>query len=360
MLASELNAILAPFAGLANKHALSNVYRALYITPEHIRGCAPWGVLEAAAELGVSAPFWIDAAHFIAVARSLPEDHVELELKGGGLAWACGMSDGKLALLGELKFPETSWKPLGATDLWEPPKSFLEALQLGSISCGAMSMASAGVYGTVIDNTDATMCITSSDNVTVALCEACEANPQFPESTVLIPDALELLVAILKTKSKGPARMDIAEKTIFVGIGPYKLMLKPASKLKHNLRRLIDNFSAHETVVEIPRERLAAFIRQAAALAEAKQHTYVTLRVVDGAMSLSFAEGAASSDEYYLAEALAGIPALPEIKLDAGRVARVLAHADKIVLDHIDRGVLVFRGENPVFEYMISGSQQKA
>lgn len=360
MLASELTAILAPFAQLANRHALSNVYRALYITPDKVRGCAPWGILEADAELGVSAPFWIDAAHFIAVVRSLPEDDVQLELKGGGLVWSCGMADGKLALLGDMKFPEVSWKPLSAANLWEPPKSFLAALQLGALSCGAMSMASAGVYGVIINNTDAMMTVESSDNVTIALCEACETIDAFPEKTVLVPDALNLMIAILKTKSKESARVEIMEKALYVGIGGYKLMLRPAPSLKHDLRALIDNFSAHETVVEIPRERIAAFIKRASALAEAKQHTYVILRVVEGALSLSFSEGTATSDEYYLADALEGIPEMPEIKLDAARVARVLAHADKIALDHIERGVLVFFGEDPVFQYMISGSQQKS
>jgi hypothetical protein len=41
------------------------------------------------------------------------------------------------------------------------------------------------------------------------------------------------------------------------------------------------------------------------------------------------------------------------------RVARVLAHAEKVVLDHIERGVLIFYGEDPSFSYMICGSQSK-
>lgn len=363
MLASELNAALAPFAQLANKHALSNLYCALHITPKRVRGFAPWGILEAEIPIASSfnvESFWIDAENFIAVMRSLPEDEVELEVKSSGLVWQCGLAEGKLALLGEMRPPVVDWSPLDKKGLWHPPKEFAEALQLGALSRGAMSMASAGVYGVVIDNSAADeMMILSSDNVTISACSAGPGSPLFPDRIALKPEALDLLVTILKTKSKEGPRLDLGDKAIYCGVEAYKLLLHPAPPLKHDLRALISAYAAHDTVAELPNARIGAFIKRAAALAEAKQHTYVVLRIADGALALSFAEGTASSDEYYLAKGLDGIPELPEIRLDAGRVARVLAHADQIALDHIERGVLVFFGDNPPFQYMISASQNK-
>jgi DNA polymerase III sliding clamp (beta) subunit (PCNA family) len=358
MLASKLNAILSPFAQLANKHALSNVYRALHITPKLIQGCAPWGILEASAQIGVQEEFWIDAANFIAVCKSLPEEEVELEIKGGGLAWSCGLADGKLALLGDLTFPEIDWSPL-KQKLWEPPSTFVEALQLGSLSCGPNSMASAGVYGVVIDNRNDDISVYSSDNVTVASATGSEGNPLFPDMVTLSPDALAMFISVLKTRAVKPAKVDLAEKTIYSQAGAFKLMLRPAPALKHDLRALSAAYASRDVVADIPRERIGAFIKRASALAETRQHTYVILRVAEGALSLSFAEGAAASDEYYMVDGLEIGSDLPDIKLDAMRVARVLAHAEKVVLDHIERGVLIFYGEDPSFSYMICGSQSK-
>jgi len=358
MKAAALSRILAPFAQLANRHALSNVYRALYVQPDKIQGCSPWGILEADVSLGIETPFWIDAANFIAVIRSLPDDDLELQIAGGGLSWSCGLADGKLALLGDLTFPETDWS-LKKSSLWEPTDLFTEALQLGSLSCGPLSMASAGVYGAVVDNRNDELLVLSSDNVTVAACGGGKTNPLFPGQLTFSPDALNLLVAILKTKAKKPVRLNLTDTAVHAFVEPYSLMLRPAAPLKHDLAQLTSAYRAKEVVAEIPRERIAAFIKRAASLSEEKQHTYVVLRVAEGALSLSFAEGTAASDEYYMVDGLEIAEDIPEIRLDAIRVARVLAYADKLALDHIERHVLVFFGTDPNFDYLVRGIQTK-
>ena len=361
MKSSDLADILSPFSQLANKHALSNIYKTLEVAPDSIRGCAPWGILTAFVDLDIAEPFWIDAASFIAVIKSLPNDDLSLSIKSGGLHWECGSAEGKLALVGKTEIPDADWAILGKR-LYNPDKAFIQALELGSLSCGPESMSSAGVYGVIIHKTDDGLFIESSDNVTMAYCDAGlhERMAEWPEKTTLKPDAMAMLVNILKQKSEKPPRLDIQEGAIYARAGAFRLLLRPSTPLKHDILALCLNYAAREAAAKVPAESLARFVRRSAALAESKQHTFVKLKATDGALALSFAEGSATTDEYYLAKDIEGIPELPEIRLDAVRMARALTQADRMALDHIENGVLVFFCEKPAFSYLICGTQEKA
>jgi hypothetical protein len=356
MIAAHLAACLAPFAQLANKHALSDVYKCIEVQPQLVRGCSQYGVLEASLSIGIPETIWIDALIFTSVLKSLPDkEEVVFVLKSGALEWECGMATGKLAIMAAQKIPLIDPASLPKDAPWTPTESFIDALELGALACGSVGMASAGVYGVVLDNR-ADFRIVSSDNVTVASCRVSDRVATFPERITLSPDAAAMLDTILNNDAK-EAKLSIGENIVYCVNKAFRLLLRPIPAVKHDLRALTDNYASADSVAEIPRERLVAFIKRSAALSENKGQTYVTLAAAEGALSLSFAEGAASSDEYYLVKDLA-VPTLPEIKLDAGRVARVLSHANEIVLDHIERKVLIFRGMNPPFLYMVAGRSE--
>jgi hypothetical protein len=357
MQSNELADILAPFAMLANKHALSAVYKTLEIGPDYIRAASPYGILEAAGELGLPETIWIDASSFIGVVKSLPKDEIKLSVKANALIWECGMAEGKLGLSPEMKIPEADFAILKKKQ-WSPPKEFVEGLALGSLSCGPQSMASAGVFGAEFIMGENGIDLVSSDSVTMSCCKIAEEMPKgWPTRITLIPDALEILVACLKQKAEAP-KLVMQDKAIYCGAGALRLMLRPAPALKQDILALCQNYAAREAASELPGSQIKAFVSRATNLAESKQHTYVSIKVVDGALILSFAEGAATSDEYCLSDDLAGFPEMPEIHLDALRMAKALSHCDKIALDHIERGVIVFFNEKPDFSYLISGKQR--
>jgi hypothetical protein len=349
---------------MANRHALSPTYKTLEISPTHIRGAAPYGILEMEASLGISETIWVDALSFCAVVKSLSAEELGLSVKAGALHWECGLADGKLALLGPTDIPKADWSIFeqAFNDIWQPPPLFATALELGALSAGPQSMASAGVFGVVIDNRPDGLAILSSDNVTISNCAGGEFHEAIPSKIVLVPEAAILLGIILGFKSnyreKEPARLDLDDKAIFCQAGPARLMLRPAPPLRHDIRLLSDGFAENKLVAPLPAGQVAAFIRRAGALAESRQNAHVKLAAASGALSLSFLEGAAASDEYYIVEGLALPADLPEIKLDAARIARVLTHANTVVLDHIQRGVLVFMGKDPEFRYMVSGVRE--
>ena len=58
--------------------------------------------------------------------------------------------------------------------------------------------------------------------------------------------------------------------------------------LKQDVDSALEAFREAEMAVELPRERVTAFIKRADALAESKRSVYVTLRVSKGQLSLSF------------------------------------------------------------------------
>ena len=354
MLSSHMALCLAPFAQMANRHAMSPVYKCIEIGPDYVRGCSQYGIMDAAIRLGIGQTIWIDAQMFVSVLKSLPADEVEFEIKGNSLEWSCGLSTGKLALLGTQQIPMLDEKLLPQGSPWAPPDSFPDALDLGALSCGSIGMASAGVYGVLLDNRG-DFSVLSSDNITVASCRVCASVPDFPERITFSPEAIAMLATVLDGKVQDVS-ISLDDRALYCVNKAFRLLIRPIPAIKHDLRDIIANFGQGDAVAALPRDRLAAFIKRALGLAENKGQSYVSLAAAEGALSMSFSEGAAASDEYYLVDGLV-VPTLPEIKLDAGRVARVLAHADELILDHMERRVLVFRGKTPPFLYMVSGMQ---
>lgn len=367
MLSSTLAAVLGPFAGLSNKHAMSNIYKTLEIGPTKIRGCSPWGILEADFESGVQETFWIDSAHFTGLVRSLPAQELTFTLAANALAWSCGSASGKLALHARMEIPSAVWPDW--SHLPQPAKDFLDCLELGALACGSQSMASAGIYGVSFDNTSNGLMLSSSDSVTMAVARVTEtAAVELPQRFVLAPDAAKLLGIVLKQKSESPAAWGFVKVRefatpgadpltgIYATSGGLRLMLKAAPNLKQDILALASAFAGHEVIATIPADRIATFVRRAGALAESRQNTFVTLSVHAGSLGLSFIEGAAVSDELFLIEGLDVPSDLPAIRLDSTKLARVLMHTDKLVLDHLERGVVVFISMSPEFSYFISGA----
>ncbi len=101
-------------------------------------------------------------------------------------------------------------------------------------------------------------------------------------------------------------------------------------------------------------ERISAFVNRAAAMSEAKRGTAVSIGAQNGRLTISFKEGTATSDEYYLIDKELEVPDLPSIAIDGSKLARAMQHIDTAVLDHMEDGVLKLRGENPDFRYIIS------
>lgn len=356
MLSSDLAAYLSPFSMLINKNALSPLYRSLELSMDTIRGCAGYGMLEITGEFCLpEKTIFVEAASFIAVINSLPGDkEVEFNLESDGvLTWECGAAKGKLALLVIKEMPRI--EPLNETAKeggWKPTAEFVQALKLGMLSCGNESLASIGMYGIVID-TQEDICVYSSDNITVSCAFVSDAAVQAPPIMTFSPDAIRLLTTILAPDEES-AFIVFSEQGIYYEDGYIRASVKQLAPIKADITSILAAYSGGETTADLPVERIQAFIKRINALAESKKSTYITLQASSGKLSMSFSDGLAATEEYYLVDNLE-VPDLPPIKLDALKLGRALAHTTSIILDHIDRKVLVLQGDDPVFQYIISG-----
>lgn len=350
LLPCDIKTFLAPFKLLANKHALSPMYKSLELSENMVRGCSNFGMLEVTMNLGIEGTMYVDASTFLAIIDSIPQDQ-ELILAddNGVLLWACGSAKGKLALAVIENMPTIARR--NKPDAWTTPAELADILELGALSCDSNTLASVGMHGVVLDNRGGALAVRTSDNITIASAELPGVSiPKAPDMVTMAPEAAALLAKVIRPGGK----LEIDDTSIYYRDDGCRLVLKQVAALKHDLAEVLGNFSEAELVAPVPRDRIMAFIKRVGALTESRKSLYVELHAQAGQLALSFAEAQAGSDEYYLIEGLK-LPAELSIKLDAGRLARALASIDEVVLDHVGKGAVVFHGKKPEFTYMVAG-----
>lgn len=350
MLSNKLAAQLKPFKLLVNKQALSPTYRSLKLSPGLITGCSNAVVLEASMDHGLEQTTYIDAAAFLSIMDSLPSQmEVTFTLANNVLEWVCGSAKGKLAAIVIEDMPCISAERVEAG--YNPTFGFIKSLRLGALSCDSNSLLSVGMFGVVIDNRGP-LTIHSSDNITVSSSIVDEGDLlDGPEIITLTPDPIELLATICMP---GRGLLTFDEKTVFYQDDLCRAMIKQVPKLKYDSLSMVQNYEQSDNIAKIPPEAINSFIKRAGALAEHKRETHIELSTSNGKLSLSFAEGVASAEEFYLVDGL-DIPEMAPVVLDAARLARALSNVSEVVLDHVSRSVLVLRGSDPDFSYLIAG-----
>lgn len=308
-------------------------------------------MLEASADLGLRETIYVDAATLIAVAESLPSDkEIKLQADEGVLNWKCGHSRGKLALAGIDSMRDMPRMQEDAE--WTPKSGFIAALNLGRLSCSSDSLASAGMYGVVVDSRGKNPIIISSDNTTVSSCEFVSKGFAAPDLVTLNPLAVALMGEVIK---QDVGKMTFADEGVHYVDDGIRCYVSQVSPLKYDLAEVRKKFRKPEMLVPLPRERVMAFTKRAAAMAESRRHVYVSLGANKGRLTMTFTEGVAQSDEWYLIDEVK-VPEMTPIKLDAMKLARALQHVDMVALDFIEREqAVLLRSDNPKFEYLMSG-----
>lgn len=358
---SDIKELLAPVKLLANKHALSAVYRTLELSHSMVRACASYGTIEIDMQLGIPTDqvYYVDAMTFLAVVDSLAaQEDLKLVRDKEALKWSCGSATGRLALAAIDQMPGIGEYPEG--DPLLIPDGLKQALELGALSCDSMSLASMGMHGVVLDTRNESfyqLDIYSSDNITVSYSSIPRSETDvWPELITLTPPAAELLAEVLN-KNGG---LMFTDTSLYYWDEGTRLRLSLAAPLKHDLAKVVSQYAETEKNVALPTDGIAAFIKRVNALAESKKDSAVTLYAMDGQLALSFSENIAASDEYFLVKDLSIPEGQLEIRLDATRLARALAHVELVALDHVERNTIVFRGGADAlvsFQYLVAGKK---
>jgi hypothetical protein len=352
MISHELKTVLNPFKFLLAPQAMNPIYRTLELQPMDdqtclVRGCVSWGVLEIATTLRLAEPSFVNRADFLAIVQSLPKAHeFNLKITNGALHWTCGRARGKLAQMAAVEMPWIDWPEA----LWPYPADLRTALDLGRLSCHTTALAATGMYGIVVDQRDGHIIVASTDNASLSIAWADGVLPGAAELSTLAPDGVELLAEIM---ADGVMGFDDKAWYYADAVTRCRIVLLPA--MKNDIRTVRKKYNEASIIAPIPAEALSRFIKRANALAEVKRNARVCLGLIDGRLVLSFKEGNSETDESFTLEALAGQPNTPEVELSAAKLARALSHTTEVVLDHAKRGVLMFRGHAPPFEYLLCG-----
>lgn len=356
MKADTLYTLLGPVAMMNNRHALSAQHKCLYLSPSLVMAKSSYGQIEIDVELtGLTGPVFIETATFMGVLNSLPPgEELVLKQKGDTVNWKCGAASGKLASAALDVYDQIGRKPKKSA--WPVQLELAEALDLGAISCDNNTLAAIGMYGIVIDNRGAGAAVYSCDNVTISACYGLkERITNAPELMTLAPEAASLLSATMKRGNKG--KLEFFDGNVYYRSENTRLLITQSAALSKDISALLDNFKdgPKSKVIAIPPTRIASFVQRVNTIADNRKDAHVTLKVEEGRIALSFSTGIAASDEYYMAEGLGKAQVAP-IALKADRLARALRYVQSIDIAHLDKGVVLLRGESPTFRYMIAGN----
>lgn len=357
MKSEELKAIVAPFNKISQRDAMSSVYKCMEIGGGVIRACSLYGILEVVAFLGDTfdqltpgTTVFVNTSAFLTVVNSAPsKQEFEIYLDETSLIWVCGRANGRMALV---NIPEGIPYIDDSQIMYAPfPEDLATGLELASLSCDNAAISAIGMYGVVVYTPD--IIIGSTDNVTLSYTTISGELIGAPAISTLPPDGVDLLIEVM---NQGAGEIGFDDKGWYYLNPGTKCKVVTVPPLKSDIIKIVIQYQSDTMIAPIPNDSVSRFIKRATALSETRKSATVGLSVVNGSLVLSFKEGFSSTDEDFPIVELAEVADLPEITLSAVKVARALTHATEIILDNLARGIIVFRGSNPNFEYIISGS----
>lgn len=344
MKTSELSEVLSIFSGVCKKNALTEEYRCLLLSPNSIRGAAPFGVVEASIELPITEPVFVDGEKFISLVKTLPDTELELIARKSSLQWKCGSTKGQFALKSAKKPKELE---LPSAKEFEAPEGFSEALTLAATSCDSPALVAMGLYGIVVEQTDSGLIGYSSNNRTVS---SAVLGPEtdLGDPLTLSPDAVRLIA--LASREEG-AVISTGEGLVGVQTENLKLLLRQVAPLKQNVRHTIERFAGEEKKVALQRGPISEFLRRVDILAEQRGQSRITLTIEKGQTLLTFQDGAFASDAGYENE---GNEDMEEAaKIDAKDFSGIIGKVDSIIFDHVSDGAVVLASGDGKFRYII-------
>lgn len=269
------------------------------------------------------------------------------------LHWQCSSARGKIATSTPIEVKVIPRMP--KTQGLQCNRKLARLLELGALSCHNSALASIGLNGMVMLYDDGRLWCLSSDDVTIAA-----ANMDCPEQfelrgrITLGPGEADLL-ATLSARTGGT--IGFIENSVLYEDAAIRAAVHVVPPLRHDLWALASNYCTDDSVMPLPRDKVAAFVKRVSYLAETKQRCDVTLHAADDRLTLQFVENVAQTEEFYLIDGFQ-VPEPCQVTVDALKLGRALSHCDELVLDHMQRKLLTFRAKDGSFYYMISGREE--
>jgi hypothetical protein len=353
MLSQDVNTALAACKLIVSRLALSPTYRAIEISPHMVRTFAKYASLDISVSLGLAETVVVDCNAFIAVCNSLAaQQEFVLSLEENTLVWECGSAKGRLPLM-KVELPEVNTRRPRFNVSISPTPDLIKAIDLGALSCDSAALGAIGMFGVVVETFKGGCIISSTDNVSISSCFSPTELPMpiIGEVMTLPPEGMELLSSIMKPDGK----LEIDGDGWYYRSTNVKCLVKYVQPLVANVSEMLNKYSEMNLTVPIPRGRIESFLKRVSALTESRRNALVGVSTSNGRLVLAFAEGLSTSDEYFLVDNLQGVPDIPEILLPALKTARALNHVTELVLNHMERGIIILYNPEVAFSYILSG-----
>ena len=336
---------------LSNPSSLTSLYRSIELGNTQIRCCSEFGNFVIDIEpTGLSEACLLNTQDVVGVATSLlGDEEIRFTKKDNQVRWKCGKASGHWNLVNQdHQIP----KILHDKFPWEPPVDFSDALLLASSACQAAAV-SIGLYGIVIEPTNDSLRLISSN--TIALASASVAKDGYPYSTkiTLCPPVPVILAILLNTFVE--CKLDITGTGLFVQGDGLTAQLPIGEPLEHDLGQIADNFQKEEHTAKVNSASIKKFLSRARSLADRNVSFTVGLKVEEGKLILEHKSIASGSEEYFLAEGLEDTVSYKSVQLPADMLFIPLQATDTAVFDYLADGRLILKGLKPEFIYIVGG-----
>jgi septum formation topological specificity factor MinE len=356
MKAGHIVNLLEPFRLACDANSLVPEYRLMQVNPDLIFCKTAKATVQCGVSFDLPEPFAVEVKPILTIANSLPEQaEMEFELQGNMLAWACGKAHGRLAVkppfqmrgVPEIKLPNTSF---------ESSQTLSALCELGAIACSNSALATVGLYGMVLQPDGADLWALSSDNDAIAAARMRLPPAAKIEAPSTIQPTEAPLLSFLAARKN--ARVAFTEKAILFEDRDYRTSVNLVQPLKHDLLKTALRFvGSTKSTHDINKERVQAFVKRAAMLAEARIKAEVVIHVEGEQLTLEFNEQLAQSQEVYPITEGFRVDEPMSVTVDAIKLAKALQNCDQMVFDYMTQHMIVFRAKSSNFHYIISGKR---
>lgn len=347
MKASDLADALSIYSGVCRKSAVTEEYRCLLLSPNSIRGCAPFGIVETKFDLPISEPVYVEGEKLIGLVKTLPDQEIELKATKSSLQWKCGSSKGQFSLRGT-KPPSDIQLPTEIT--FEAPEGFGDNLLLAATSCDSPALVSLGLFGIVLEGSEEGIVAYSSNNRTIS-----RALPgpgiDLDAHVTLSPDSVKLVA--LATRDSGTI-LSIGESLLGVETSNRKMLLRQVAPLKTNIGDVLGRFKETNKVVPLQSKPVSEFLRRVQILSDSKGALRVQVEVKDDQTFFRFSDSGFENEISYENEDVEEFEAIAN--LDARDFSSIVSKVDSIAFDYVDKGAMILLSEGG-FRYILDTSE---
>lgn len=352
MKVSVLNAVTKLAGKISNQSSLTSLYRSIELGKESIRCCSEFGNIAIATDdTGLTEAVLLDTEQVSGTVKTLPQDsEITLTQSDGKITYQCGSASGRWNIVhSDYGIPVITHDNFP----WKPAPELPTAMGLATSACVATAVA-VGLYGIVLEAEGDKLKLMSTNTISLAAVTLDKGS--FPvQKITLRPPVPGIIASFLATCPN--CEMDVIQEGPNSGIyikGDWLLAHLPlGTALDFNLLELSGRYVSNTQSTTIDNAAVKRFLDRARNMADRHAFFTVVVKVQDGRLMLTHTAIAAQTEEWFLASGLPAGLSYDAVPMPAEMLAISLPHIKTVTFDYLQDKVIVLRGTDPEFMYVI-------